>query len=271
MLLSTDPQAAALRYDKRLVAHKFSKAAAGYLNHAALQQQTGEALLGQLPIRSYQAGVDIGCGPGPFTEALKQRCDTYIGIDLAPQMLLEAKRSHHNGLFCRGDMEQLPFASESFDLMFANLSLQWANQPANLFHELARVSAANGVLAFTVVLPNSMQPLARIVQALDGQPRANRQATLTQYQDWLSEAGWQITFSAPRPLTTRHRDCRGLLDSVKGVGASLSEYPKQGLRGRSWYQKLEQALLQHRDVDENLVLHWNIGIVIAVKAKIGVL
>jgi SAM-dependent methyltransferase len=72
-----------------------------------------------------------------------------VGIDLDRTAL-----ARHNGLSARvhGDIERLPFADATFNLVTANMVLEHVGHPARLFAEVRRVLAPGG--SFIVHTPN---------------------------------------------------------------------------------------------------------------------
>jgi len=50
------------------------------------------ATLAALPAPHYRRGIEIGCSIGVLTERLAERCDTLLGVDIAPGALDAARR-----------------------------------------------------------------------------------------------------------------------------------------------------------------------------------
>lgn len=66
--------------------------------------------------------LDLGCGEGRFCRLLHGRVDTLVGLDPSPKLL--ARASELGGAqFVQGRAEAMPFASGSFDMVVAYLSL----------------------------------------------------------------------------------------------------------------------------------------------------
>ena len=142
--------------DKRLIAESFSRAAPTYDKAAALQRTVGSNLLGRLP-RDFVPGdiLDLGCGTGHFTRALAACFDTpVIGLDLAEGMLRHANE-HSPGLdhWITADAERLPLRSESRDLIFSSLAMQWCPRLDQALAEAWRVLRPGGRFIFSVTHP----------------------------------------------------------------------------------------------------------------------
>ncbi len=103
--------------------------------------------------------LDVGCGQGAAAAMLKQlgwlASAEYLGIDLSPQMIENAKEAHASDAvkFATGDAEALQVADGWADFTLSNVALHWLNQPkfgltlAKAFSELHRVLRSGGVLA----------------------------------------------------------------------------------------------------------------------------
>lgn len=97
--------------------------------------------------------LDLGCGTAVVSKELSGRCSgEVIALDSRLEPLLEAKKSltdpDFNGaypeLMC-ARAETLPFASDSFDVVFSQCSLLWMNIKLVL-PEISRVLVPSGVL-----------------------------------------------------------------------------------------------------------------------------
>lgn len=66
--------------------------------------------------REIQSVLDLACGAGRHSKALCERWWT-VGLDLSAALLRVARREDKDAPFVRADMRELPFATESFDLV----------------------------------------------------------------------------------------------------------------------------------------------------------
>jgi SAM-dependent methyltransferase len=96
--------------------------------------------------------LDLGCGhqllPSWRAEEerrLAARCRSLVGLDYD----FEALKAHPNiRRRVRGDMSRLPFASESFDLVTANMVVEHLSEPDVQFREVSRVLRPGGLFLF---------------------------------------------------------------------------------------------------------------------------
>lgn len=222
--------------DKHRVAEAFSRAAASYDHHNALQRRSGEALLGHLPARAH-TGLDLGCGSGWFAPALKQRASRLLALDLAPAMLQQAATRAEIVPLC-ADMDAPPLSEASLDFIFANLCMQWSNDTAAWLSNWSRRLKPGGVMVFSTLLDGSLAELAESWRTLDGHTHINRFLREPALREQLVATGrqWQL-HTATEQLY--YPELKGLLLDLKGIGANqVNDGRRPGLLGRNAWQRL---------------------------------
>ena len=100
----------------------------------------------------FKRAIDLGCGTGLAAAAFAKGVDRFIGIDLAPKMIEQARAT---GLYAElevGDMvaglRDKPDASA--DLILAADAMVYVSDLSAVLAEAKRVLAAGGLVAFTV-------------------------------------------------------------------------------------------------------------------------
>jgi SAM-dependent methyltransferase len=88
--------------------------------------------------------LDVGCGTGQSTLALKEIATEVIGTDISEEMLAEAPESMGIS-YVRAPAEQLPFSDASFEITTAGLTFHWFDR-ARFLPEANRVLRPNGWL-----------------------------------------------------------------------------------------------------------------------------
>ena len=97
--------------------------------------------------------LDIGCGSGRLVKLLKRQGFTRIfGIDIALSALKSSEVEKLNLTLASAE-EGLPFASESFDVIFFLDVIEHLRQPFEALQEIYRVLKPDGVLLLTT--PNA--------------------------------------------------------------------------------------------------------------------
>lgn len=103
--------------------------------------------------------LDIGCGQGYFSRVLAKGGAKVVGIDLSPRMIAIA-RAHEKGRplgvqYRVMDARRIDkvWASGTFDLVTACMSLQDMPAPGRVIHSTSEVLSDHGAMAFSVVHP----------------------------------------------------------------------------------------------------------------------
>jgi SAM-dependent methyltransferase len=118
-----------------------------------------EDFIARLPLPANARVLDVACGTGNTTIPLAKRGMHVTGLDLAPNLLEQARaRAAEAGLaadFIEGDAEQLPFADGTFDAVVTMFGAMFAPRPEIVASELARVLKPGGMLAMANWAPNA--------------------------------------------------------------------------------------------------------------------
>jgi malonyl-CoA O-methyltransferase len=255
---------------KRDVRRAFDRAARSYDEAAILQREVCARLLEHLePMRLEPRRVaDLGCGTGHAFEALAKRYPAahLVGIDIAPAMLGRARRrpawwqrllgARPPALAC-ADIERLPLASGSVDLVFSNLALQWC-EPARAFAEAARVLANDGLLLFSTFGPDTLRELREAFAQADSTPHVNRFVDMHDLGDALVHAGFADPVMDMERVTMEYASVRAVARDLKAIGA-VNSLPdrSRGLPGRARWARMTAAYERLRR-DGRLPATWEI-------------
>ncbi|ANG61859.1 malonyl-[acyl-carrier protein] O-methyltransferase BioC [Marinobacterium aestuarii] len=248
---------AAALLDKHRIADSFSRAALTYDAAAELQRQIGHQLLELLPPGGSEAEpgrvLDLGSGTGYFTPLLRQRfaSSQLVSLDLAQGMLAYARqhRPDPHAVWVCGDAEALPLASDSLDLIFSSLAIQWCEQPARLFAEIARVLRPGGRFVVATLGPDTLHELRDAWARVDGDMHVNRFMPREQLLEGLP-AGLRLQDCCTENRVLRYTQLRQLTSELKGIGAhNMNQGQAAGLTGKARVQAFKTAYEQHRDAD----------------------
>jgi SAM-dependent methyltransferase len=91
--------------------------------------------------------LDAGCGAGMVAALSASLGAEVAGIDAAEGMLEIARQRTPSGDFRHGDLEDLPFAAASFDLVTGFNAFQFVADPIPALREAARVTRPGGAVA----------------------------------------------------------------------------------------------------------------------------
>lgn len=90
--------------------------------------------------------LDVGCGAGMAAAMAAARGARVAGIDAADALLAIARERTDGGDFRQGDIEALPFADDTFDLVTGFNAFQFAGDPARALREAGRVAKPGGLI-----------------------------------------------------------------------------------------------------------------------------
>ena len=105
-----------------------------------------ESVLQRAELTGVVKSLDIGCGPGLAAQTFSQRISEVSGIDASPEFIAIARQRLPGQDLQVGEMESLPHADDSFDLVTGFNSFQYAASPANALSEARRVLRPGGTL-----------------------------------------------------------------------------------------------------------------------------
>jgi malonyl-CoA O-methyltransferase len=240
--------------DRAGVRAAFDRASATYESAAGLQDQVARELLGR--VDGFGLGprvvLDLGAGTGRNTRALKQRFPraTVIALDLAPGMLREAARHQLRWRrFVRvcGDAQRLPLASDSVDLVFSSLMLQWCDPPDAAFAEVQRVLRPGGFFAFSTFGPATLGELRAAWAQADGHNHVNHFIDMHDVGSALMRAGLSEPVLDVDRIEVGYPHARALMRDLKRIGAhNVTAGRPRALTGRARLARVEAAYEAYR-------------------------
>lgn len=232
----------------------FERAAETYNESAQLQQEIASRLIERLDYMAIQPQriLDLGAGTGFVTHALKKKypkAEVYA-YDIALSMLKYNKKTapwlKKPTLVC-GMAEQLPFAGQSFDLVISNFMLQWCENLAEVFSDIARVIKPQGALLFTTFGPDSLKELRESWKKIDSYPRIHEFADMHDVGDAMLKAGLQQPVMDMEYVAMTYPSVMGILKDLKQIGATNAATERQkSMTGRQVFKRLEQEYQQYQ-------------------------
>lgn len=121
-------------------------------------------LLASFPEGEVRDLLDIGTGTGRIVQVCAPRVGRAIGVDLSREMLMVARSNLEraklrNCMVRHGNMYQLPLSGDSFDVVTVHQVLHYAEQPAEVIREAARVLRPGGRLVVVDFLAHDVGQL----------------------------------------------------------------------------------------------------------------
>lgn len=129
---------------------QFSRQAESFAASGSLHHKDALALLVEAALPAPDdIALDVACGPGSVVAAFAERVRRAVGLDATEAMLgqarqLAAARSLSNTEFQLGDVYQLPFAAESFDIVSCRFAFHHLEAPERAIAEMVRVCRRGG-------------------------------------------------------------------------------------------------------------------------------
>ncbi len=240
--------------DKRKVAQSFGRAAPTYDSVAQLQRDVGKHLLQYLPVAVEENArvLDLGSGTGFFTRQLASRFDPacVIGLDIAEGMLQFARAqspAHRIHWLC-GDAEHLPLGSNSLDLLFSSLAIQWCSDLPQLLREMARVLKPGASMHIATLGPNTLHELKSAWQQVDNYVHVNHFYPQDELRLAAVAADLAIEHFAVEQRVMFFERLTELTRELKALGAhNINSGKPEGLTGRSRVAAFKSAYEQFRD------------------------
>lgn len=137
-------------FDDTKAARKYAR------NHGALAHKLGRRFTRTLKESGFEAGriLDAGCGPGGTVLELAAAFPKAeaVGADLSAPLLEMAQANAEAGSmtgrvsFVHGDVQALPFADGSFDVVVSVNVLHVVSDPVAMLKECRRVLSADGLM-----------------------------------------------------------------------------------------------------------------------------
>ena len=241
-------------FDQAQVRRAFDRAAESYEQFAVLQNEVCRRLLEKLDIVKLQPQMilDAGTGTGQAVAALFQRYKKaqLVALDLSENMLQQTSR--HGGMFrsphlvC-ADIQQLPFADESFDLVFSSLSMQWCNDLNAALLEAKRVLRPGGLFVFTTFGPDTLKELRQSWGSVDEADHVNQFIDMHDIGDALLHDGFAEPVMEAEVLTVTYDTVDEVMRDLKAIGANVTsvrtggddiEANPRGLTGKDALRKV---------------------------------
>ena len=258
--------------DKKTTRQHFERAAKSYDAAAVLQEEVARRICERLDYIKLQPKrvLDVGSGTGFLSKDLVKRYPKAqtISLDIALNMAKICKKGGGwvNNWFGSAklqavcaDAEQLPFKSDSIDLIVSSLMLQWSNDLSKTFAGFHSVLAPNGLLLFSTFGPDTLKELRQSWAVVDDSPHTSSFIDMHEIGDALLQAGFINPVTDMEMITMTYADVRQLMRDIKNIGASNTDSQRsKGLMGKQKFKAFEQAYEQFKTVDGLYPASWEV-------------
>lgn len=240
--------------DRAAIRRSFAAAADQYDAFAFLQREVGTRMLERLDyiLAEPKVILDLGAGTGEHTAALAKRYPRALtyGLDLAEPMLKKMRKRSSWRRPLRpvcADLQALPFADNSVDLIFSSLAMQWCEELEQAFTEFRRVLRPGGFILFSTFGPDTLTELRQSWAAVDTKEHVHNFIDMHIVGDAMLQAGLAEPVMDVENLTLTYNKVHDLMRELKGIGAhNVAHDRPRGLTGRQRLQAFEQAYEKFR-------------------------
>jgi SAM-dependent methyltransferase len=119
-----------------------------YLQQAQWTRQLRAYLFKRADLNETSRILEVGCGTGAILSEVLESSSLH-GFDIDPYALAQCKVHVPAASLVQGDALGLPYANQSFDIVYCHFLLLWVTDPLEALLEMKRVAKAGGhILAF---------------------------------------------------------------------------------------------------------------------------
>ncbi|KTD80500.1 malonyl-ACP O-methyltransferase BioC [Legionella waltersii] len=229
------------------ISKAFSKSVDDYEIAAKVQQEIGNRLLERLQYINLNPRyiLDLGCGPGGFSRALKNAYPKaqVVALDLSLPMLKKAKTKmswRRKWSLLAADMVKMPLPSGLFDLVFANQAVHWGSSLKAVFREINRVMTVNGCFMFTTLGPDTFIELKKAWSGVNEHAHVNEFLDMHDVGDCLLSERFVEPVVDMENLSVHYDSLDQLVRSLKAQGVkNINPQRNQGLTGKRAWQEFK--------------------------------
>jgi len=245
--------------DRHAMRIAFEKAATSYDIAAVLQQEVANRLVERMDYMSMKpvSILDAGAGTGFISQRLATRYPKakITGLDLAFNMLKQAKskrslkqRWNKQFNYINAEVENIPLADASVDLVISGLTLQWCQDLAKVFKEFRRILAPDGLLLFSTFGPDTLKELRHSWAEVDELAHVNAFTDMHDVGDALMQSGFADPVMDMEMLTMTYEDVKTVMRDLKQIGAhNVMQGRQHTMTGKNKLKNMMQAYEQFRD------------------------
>jgi SAM-dependent methyltransferase len=202
----------------------FDRAAPAYIEYAGAQEGLAAWLADWLPEARQGRAVEIGAGPGVFTQRLLPWRGDLVATDISPAMCAAGRRrlpqvpwrtmaaeALEGGLFTTNSCSP----SRTWDWIFSSSMLQWLDDPAAVFLAWRRQLAPGGRVLAGLFAAGTLEEW----NTLAGETPV-RWRTVEDWRALLRASGLRLLRDDTERRVFHHVSAAALLRSLHGAGAA---------------------------------------------------
>ena len=246
--------------DKDYKRKAFDRNAKTYDQYSSLQDKISDNLLKKLDMVKARPSLilDLGCGTGRNGKILKDKFKKIklINYDFSINMLKEArkKQNHHTNLslevdelsFVCGDIEELTFPENTFDIIWSTSSFQWCNNISDTFKEIKKILKPGGFFIFSTFGPNTLFELKSITKEISKYQKTNDFVSIQCIKNILINEGFIDPVVDSEEFCLAYKDINKLFLDLRKIGATSGfKNRKIGLSGKSFLKLISDGYKEY--------------------------
>ena len=206
--------------------------------------------------------VDVGCGQGDDLALLKDRFPQSFSVGVDGALAPLAKASHRaveRGMACLcGNAETMLFQPETFNLVWSNMMLHWAEDIGAVLSNWHQMLRQDGLLLFACLGYGSLHNLYQAFDGIDGYDHIMTFPDCQQLGEALVRSGFPAPVLEREWLDLTYQDIRSLFRDIRSLGGNPLADRRQGLMGRRTFNQLLENLENLRDGSGKITLRFEI-------------
>lgn len=229
--------------ESREIVNHFGRSSHTYKGAARLQTDVANELL-ELAVQNKKSNekferiLDLGCGPGLMTAQLSEQTQQLVSLDLCASMLSQNTNADNRVL---ANSHQLPFQSESFDLVFSSLMIQWCDLQ-QVLSQIHQILKPNGKAVISTLVTGSLTELQQAWTQVDNDKHIHEYLTTDEVKSVINTFDWQQSNTRIQTKTYPFKSVRALAKELKHLGANIVQgRQSKGLMPKSKWLTMEST------------------------------
>ena len=241
--------------DKEYKRKVFNRHAKTYDDYSSLQNKISDNLFKKLDLIEVRKDLilDLGCGTGRNGRILKEKYQNIrlINYDFSINMLKEAKKKQYKMLgnkseFVCGDIEELSFTENTFDVIWSTSSLQWCNNLSDIFKKAKSLLKPGGLFIFSTFGPNTLFELKNVTKRISNYQKTNNFLDVLSIKDKLIKEGFSNPVIDSEEFCLTYQNINKLFLDLRKIGATSGFKSKKiGLSGKSFLKLISDGYKEY--------------------------
>ena len=222
--------------------------------------------------------LDAGCGNGNNYFLIKKNYPNsfYIGLDIGDYKInitrknffysilhsiinFKNKKISKKRKFIKRDLSFTKINSNTQDLIWSNLAIQWHPHPLIVFKEWYRILKKNGLLMFSWIGSNSMLEIKKALYISKLKTSIPNFISMENCGNLLFEQKFLNIVVNRDYIDIAYKSSEKLLNDIRLLGGNPIKYRKQGLTSRDWCNRLISCIESKKDTNGIIWLNLEIN------------